>query len=46
MADRWTAPVLEELSIPAGTFGSVDDAGTTHPDTIGIQGVDPSTSAS
>ena len=25
MADRWTAPVLEELSIPAGTYGSVDD---------------------
>ncbi|HZU51930.1 MAG TPA: hypothetical protein VE968_08675 [Sphingomicrobium sp.] len=26
MADRtWTAPVLEELSIPAGTFGSTDD---------------------
>ena len=31
MADReWIAPVLEELSIPAGTFGSgVDDDGTT-----------------
>jgi hypothetical protein len=25
MAKTWTAPVLEELSIPAGTYGSVDD---------------------
>ena len=22
---KWTAPVLERLSIPAGTFGSVND---------------------
>ena len=22
---KWTAPVLEELSIPTGTYGSVDD---------------------
>ena len=25
MAKTWNAPVLEELSIPAGTYGSVDD---------------------
>ena len=25
MAKTWTAPVLEELSIPAGTFGGADD---------------------
>jgi hypothetical protein len=27
MAKTWTAPVIEELSIPAGTYGSVDDLG-------------------
>ena len=32
MAKTWTAPVLEELSIPAGTYGSTDDAGSTSPD--------------
>jgi hypothetical protein len=35
MADRtWTAPVLEELSIPAGTYGSDDqgDMGSGNPD--------------
>ena len=25
MPKTWTAPVLEELSIPAGTYGSTDD---------------------
>jgi hypothetical protein len=25
MAKTWNAPVLEELSIPAGTYGSTDD---------------------
>jgi len=25
MAKTWNTPVLEELSIPAGTFGSTDD---------------------
>lgn len=24
----WTAPVLEEISIPGGTFGEVDDSDT------------------
>ena len=25
MANTWKTPVLEELSIPVGTYGSVDD---------------------
>lgn len=25
MANKWTTPVLEELDIPTGTYGSVDD---------------------
>jgi len=45
MADRWTAPVLEELSIPAGTYGSVDDAGSSSPD-YNNGGVDAGTTAS
>ncbi len=32
MAKTWTAPVLEELSIPAGTYGSTDDNGSASPD--------------
>jgi len=32
MAKTWTTPVVEELSIPAGTYGSVDDANTSLQD--------------
>ena len=45
---KWTAPVLEELSIPGGTFGSVDDSNGSNgvgPDTIGTA-ADPGTTAS
>jgi len=35
MANRdWTAPVLEELSIPAGTFGSGIDDDSQADDTL------------
>lgn len=46
MADRWTAPVLEELSIPAGTMTSADDAGSDSPDTVDTGLGDPGTTAS
>ena len=45
MAKTWTAPVLEELSIPHGTHTSVDDAGSPSPD-FNNGGVDAGTSAS
>lgn len=41
---KWTAPVLEELSIPAGTYGSVDDANSVQ-DTA-ANSTDTSTTAS
>jgi hypothetical protein len=41
---KWTAPVLEELSIPAGTYGSVDDPNGAQ-DTINGAG-DASSTAS
>lgn len=44
MANTWNTPVLEELSIPAGTYGSVDDANGIQ-DTLANAG-DPSTTAS
>ena len=45
MADReWTAPVLEELSIPAGTYGSSDDPNGAQ-DTVS-SGIDTSPTAS
>ena len=31
---KWTAPVLEELSIPAGTFGSLTTNGAQ--DTVAV----------
>ena len=45
MAKTWNAPVLEELSIPAGTFGSVDDAAAASPD-YNNGGTDAGTTAS
>lgn len=39
MAKNWTTPVIEELSIPAGTYGSSDD-----PNTIQDYGSAPDTS--
>ena len=44
MAKTWTAPVLEELSIPAGTYGSVDDPNGAQ-DTV-ASGIDTSATAS
>ena len=41
---KWTAPVVEELSIPAGTYGSVDDPNGAQ-DTLAGAG-DASTTAS
>jgi hypothetical protein len=41
---KWTAPVLEELSIPTGTYGSVDDPNGAQ-DTINGAG-DASSTAS
>lgn len=45
MANTWTAPVLEELGIPAGTFGSADDNGAISPD-FNNGGVDPGNTVS
>ena len=41
---KWTAPVLEELSIPTGTYGSVDDPNGAQDTVAG--GADASTTAS
>lgn len=32
MTNTWNTPVLEELSIPRGTYGSTDDNGASVPD--------------
>ena len=45
MAKTWTAPVLEELSIPAGTYGSTDDPNGAQ-DTAGVNATDLSNTAS
>jgi len=42
---KWTAPVLEELSIPAGTYGSTDDPNGAQ-DTNGQNATDLSNTAS
>ena len=38
---KWTAPVLEELSIPAGTYGSTDDPNGAQDTGFGVAALAP-----